>query len=70
MRQSQHTLTFVDVRGVGLAPSAGLAGALEAVEAGALPAVEAGLGAMELRWVGGGGGGGGGGDGKKVGIDQ
>ncbi len=52
------------------APSAGLAGALEAVEAGALPAVEAGLGAMELRWVGGGGGGGGGGDGKKVGIDQ
>ena len=41
------------------APSAGLAGALEAVEAGAFPAVEAGLGAIaSVEWVGGGGGGG------------
>jgi hypothetical protein len=31
---------------VALAPSSGLAGAVEAVEAGALPAVEAGLGAI------------------------
>ena len=39
------------------APSADLAGALEAVEAGALPAVEAGLGAMDvLRWDAGSGG--------------
>ena len=46
------------------APSAGLAGALEAVEAGALPAVEAGLGAMDLLRRAGVGGG----DGKKVGV--
>ncbi len=31
-----------------LAPSVGLAGALEAVEAGAFPAVEAGLGAIAI----------------------
>lgn len=42
------------------APSADLAGALDAVEAGALPAVEAGLGAMDvLGWVAGECGGGG-----------
>jgi hypothetical protein len=41
------------------APSADLAGALDAVEAGALPAVDAGLGAMDvLGWVAGGCGGG------------